>query len=143
MDAQIEQFRAALMESQQIDTGVQLGGYRATAVTSGTHAARLALRGMSDPPRRVCAAMDNKFARRGAAQNVRLRHALREQWRYRRQGGPDRSVAAQMPGDAVPDLWHQRRAVQQQPPSPGPVHAGYYPHARGGAPGPARSGPVT
>jgi hypothetical protein len=27
VDAQIEQFRAALMESQQIDTGVHTGGY--------------------------------------------------------------------------------------------------------------------
>ncbi len=31
MDAQIEQFRAALMESQQIDTGVHIG-YRALSV---------------------------------------------------------------------------------------------------------------
>jgi hypothetical protein len=29
VDAQIEQFRAALIESQQIDTGVHIGGSRA------------------------------------------------------------------------------------------------------------------
>ena len=35
MDAQIEQFRAALMESQQIDTGVHIGGYARASYASG------------------------------------------------------------------------------------------------------------
>ena len=36
MDAQIEQFRAALMESQQIDTGVHNGGYFAFVIAALT-----------------------------------------------------------------------------------------------------------
>ena len=114
---------------------LQNGGSRATAVTSGIHAARRALQGMSDPACRVCAAIDNEFARRGAGQSGRLRHALREQWRYRRQGGPDRSVAAQMPGNAVPACGIS--GVPRRLPPPGPVHAGYYLLAPGAAhPGP-------
>lgn len=41
MDAQIEQFRAALMESQQIDTGVHIGGSRGwSQPTTLTHSHR-------------------------------------------------------------------------------------------------------
>jgi hypothetical protein len=80
-------FCAPQQMEAEIADAAHSGGYRTSSAT------KCKLRRVTGgwwllvADRRVCAAIDNKFARRRAAQNGRLRHALREQWRYRRQGG--------------------------------------------------------